>query len=227
MKHIKHIFFDLDHTLWDFETNSNKTFAYIFQKNNMDVNFNDFNKAYEPINTKYWKLFREDKISKADLRYFRLKETFDALNLDIEDKVIDVLSEDYITYLSKYNTLFDGALELLEYLQPKYAMHIITNGFEEVQFKKIENSKLAPFFDQIITSEKVGVKKPNPKIFKYALKKAKAQANESIMIGDNFEADILGAKNMGMHTIFCKFTESIATEEVITVSNLNQIKKYL
>jgi len=106
-------------------------------------------------------------------------------------------------------------------------MHIITNGFEEVQHRKLKNSKLLPFFDQIITSEKVGVKKPNPKIFQYALELSHAKSNESFMIGDNFEADILGAKNVGMHTIFCKFNGEIATEKVISISNLSQIKNYL
>ncbi len=123
--------------------------------------------------------------------------------------------------------LFDGAIDILSYLKPKYKMHIITNGFEEVQHKKMKNSDLLPFFDKIITSEEVGVKKPNPIIFNYALEKSEALPEESIMIGDNFEADILGAKNVGMYTIFCKFNGEVATEKVITVSKLGQIKNYL
>ncbi|MCK4562126.1 MAG: YjjG family noncanonical pyrimidine nucleotidase [Flavobacteriaceae bacterium] len=224
---IKHIFFDLDHTLWDFETNSNKTFEFIFQKNNIDIDINDFKEVYKPINAKYWKLFREDRVTKEELRYARLKDTFDLLRFETDESIIEILSEDYITYLSCYNTLFEGAIDVLTYLQAKYQMHIITNGFEEVQFKKLENSKLLPFFNQIITSEKVGVKKPNPKIFSYALDIANAKAKESIMIGDNFEADILGAKNAGMQTIFCEFNGEIATEKVITISKLSQLKNYL
>ncbi|MDH3321731.1 MAG: YjjG family noncanonical pyrimidine nucleotidase [Flavobacteriaceae bacterium] len=224
---IKHIFFDLDHTLWDFETNSNKTFELIFDRHKINVEFNDFKEIYKPINEKYWKLFREDKVTKADLRYSRLKEAFDLLNYEINDDIIDVLSEDYITYLSTHNTLFEGAIDILSYLQNKYQMHIITNGFEEVQFKKLKNAKLLPFFDQIITSEKVGVKKPNPKIFNYALNAANAKADESIMIGDNFQADILGAKSAGMHTIFCEFNGEVATEPVMSVSKLMQLKTYL
>jgi len=224
---IKHIFFDLDHTLWDFETNSNKTFEYIFKKNSIDVEINKFKEIYKPINAKYWKLFREDKVTKEALRYARLKEAFDLLKFETNDDVIEILAEDYITYLSSYNTLFDGALEVLTYLQVKYQMHIITNGFEEVQFKKLKNANLLPFFEQIITSEKVGVKKPNPQIFNYALGLTNATPKESIMIGDNFEADILGAKNAGMHTIFCDFNGEIATEKVLTVSKLVQLKNYL
>lgn len=227
MKNIKHIFFDLDHTLWDFESNSNKTFEFIFQKNKIDIDINDFKEIYKPINAKYWKLFREDKVTKEALRYARLKEAFDLLKFKTDDYLIEILSEDYITYLSNYNALFDGAIDVLIYLQAKYQMHIITNGFEEVQFKKLKNSNLLPFFNQIITSEKVGAKKPNPKIFSYALDIANAKAKESIMIGDNFEADILGAKNAGMQTIFCEFNGEIATEKVTTISKLVQLKNYL
>ena len=224
---IKHIFFDLDHTLWDFETNSNKTFAYIFERNGIRINFNDFMEVYQPINFRYWKLFREDKVSKADLRYGRLREAFDAIGFDTNDEMIHVLSEEYITYLADHNALFENALHVLDYLKPQYSMHIITNGFEEVQHRKLQNSNLLPFFDQVITSEKVGVKKPNPAIFEYAMELTGAGAHESVMIGDNFEADILGAMNVGMQAIFCKFNGEIATKEVPTVDNLIELKNFL
>jgi putative hydrolase of the HAD superfamily len=225
--HIKHIFFDLDHTLWDFEANSKKTFSYIFKKNGLEIEFNDFIEVYQPINHRYWKLFREDKVSKAQLRYGRLREAFQAIDFKSDDELIHLLSEEYITYLANHNALFENAIPVLEYLQPKYKMHIITNGFEEVQHRKLKNANLLPFFDKIITSEKVGVKKPNPRIFEYALDITGAVKGESVMIGDNFEADILGAKNMGMQVIFCKFNGESATEEVSSVDNLLELKKYL
>ena len=224
---IKHVFFDLDHTLWDFETNSAKTFALIFERNGLEVGFGDFMEVYRPINHKYWKLFREDKVTKKDLRYLRLKEAFDAVNYEISDELINLLSVEYITYLAQHNALFDNAIHVLEYLRETYQMHIITNGFEEVQLRKLRNSNLLPFFDKIITSEKVGVKKPNPKIFHYAMEMTGASSAESIMIGDNFEADILGARNVGMHTIFCEFNGEVATEEVATISNLIELKELL
>ena len=225
--HIKHIFFDLDHTLWDFEANSKKTFSYIFDKNGLEIKFNDFIEVYQPINHRYWKLFREDKVTKSQLRYGRLKEAFQAIDFKSDDELIHLLSEEYITYLANHNALFENAISVLEYLQPKYKMHIITNGFEEVQHRKLKNSNLMPFFNEIITSEKVGVKKPNPKIFEYALDITGAVNDESVMIGDNFEADILGAKNMGMQVIFCKFNGESATEEVSSVENLLELKKFL
>ena len=204
---IKHIFFDLDHTLWDFESNSKNAFEYIFNDKQIDVEIEDFSSQYRPINQKYWKLYREDKVSKEKLRYGRLKETFDILGYAINDDEINVLSEKYIENLSKFNKLFIGTIEILDYLKPKYNMHIITNGFDEVQHKKLANASILPYFEHIISSERVGVKKPNPKIFNYALEIANAKSKESIMIGDNFEADILGARGVGMNTIFCNFNK--------------------
>ncbi len=224
---IKHIFFDLDHTLWDFETNSAKTFQFIFDKNGIDVQLNNFLKHYEPINHAYWKQYREEKISKSRLRYGRLKDTFDCLNYTISDDKITLLSEMYIENLPNYNTLFDGAIELLNYLREKYQLHIITNGFEEVQLKKMKNSEIDYFFNQIITSESVGVKKPNPKIFKHSLALANAKPTESMMIGDNLEADIQGAQQIGMKTIFFNVHKKEISNTTIHVNNLLEIKQYL
>lgn len=224
---VKHIFFDLDHTLWDFETNSSQTFAFIFEKNGLGMDLVRFNEVYRPINQKYWKLYREDRVSKADLRYFRLRETFEALNEEVSDEMIHLLSEEYITYLTRHNALFANAIEVLSYLRERYRMHIITNGFEEVQHRKLQSSNLLPFFEQVITSEKVGVKKPDPRIFRYALEMSGAEPSESVMVGDNFEADILGARNVGMQTIFCEFNGEVATEPVPSIANLLEIKEFL
>lgn len=224
---IDHIFFDLDHTLWDFESNSNKTFSHIFQKNRLQVSLKDFLEVYRPINFAYWKLFREDKVSKPDLRYGRLKDSFDKIGADISDEVIELLSEEYIRYLADHNDLFEGALEILEYLQEKYTLHIITNGFDEVQHRKINQSGLSPFFRNIITSEAVGVKKPHPAIFEHALDTSGASAHSSMMIGDNYEADILGAKKVGMKTIFCQFNGELPKENEPTVTSLLQLKELL
>ncbi|RUA12883.1 MAG: noncanonical pyrimidine nucleotidase, YjjG family [Flavobacteriia bacterium] len=224
---IKHIFFDLDHTLWDFETNSGKTFEYIFKKYEVGADISEFMKVYKPINHNYWKLYREDKITKSKLRFGRLKDAFDKLNFEVSDELIDLLAEEYINYLPFNNALFEGAHEILSYLKPKYKMHIITNGFEEVQHKKMNNANLLEYFDKIITSEEVGVKKPNPRIFEYALEKAQALQEESMMIGDNFEADILGARNVGMQTIFCKFNGETSDDKTISVTRLSEIRQYL
>ncbi len=225
---IKHIFFDLDHTLWDFEKNSNLTFEQLFKVHNIQLELQDFLSEYSPINFNYWKLYRDEKVSKENLRYGRLKDTFDKLNYPISDDLIYLLSEEYINELPSNNYLFEGAIELLEYLQPKYELHIITNGFEEVQNLKLEKSGIKKYFNKIITSESVGVKKPNPRVFEFALEKASAKADNSVMIGDNLEADIMGALNCGISSIHFNLENLIFNGEKYTsVSHLLQIKQYL
>jgi len=224
---IKHIFFDLDHTLWDFETNSARAFDFIFNDNKVEVDLNSFLRVYTPINQKYWKLYREEKVSKPALRYKRLKETFDLLNYNISDDLINYLAIVYIDNLPNYNMLFEGTIEVLNYLSPKYEMHIITNGFEEIQTKKLKNSGIKQYFDKIITSESVGVKKPNPKIFDYALQSANAKAEHSIMIGDNYEADVQGALNMRMRAIFCNFEMQSVGENILSINHLIELKDHL
>lgn len=228
MKNIEHVFFDLDHTLWDFERNSELTFKKIFEDVDLKLDFNLFLETYIPINLEYWRLYREDKISKKDLRYYRLKTTFDKMKLEVSDDLINKLSVLYIDNLSDFNHLFEGTIELLDYLSSKYQLHIITNGFEEVQTKKMQKSYIYKYFKEVITSEAVGVKKPNPKVFNHAFKLAKANAENSIMIGDSFEADILGAESVGMEAIFCNFDDKeIDSKNFKTVKHLLEIKQYL
>ena len=227
INNISHVFFDLDHTLWDFDKNSALTFEKIFELNNINVNLDEFVEVYEPINFNYWKLYREEKIDKASLRYGRLKDTFNMLNMKIKTSMIYKLSDDYISYLSTFNHLFDGTIEILDYLHKKYKLHIITNGFKEVQQGKLNNAKIDKYFVTITNSENVGVKKPNPKIFKYALNAAKASQENSIMIGDNYEADILGALNYGVDAICFNYHNETLGKEVKQVNNLLQIKQYL
>ena len=228
MKQIQHVFFDLDHTLWDFEKNSDLTFQKVFLLNNIDINLASFLEVYKPINFEYWKLYREEKVTKESLRYGRLKKSFDAINYIISDDMINLIANQYIAFLADFNYLFDGTFEILDYLKDKYKLHIITNGFEEIQSKKMINSKIHHYFDKVITSESVGVKKPNAKVFNFALEAAKADKENSIMIGDNIEADINGALTVGMKAIHCNFeNEIIKSKNFISVTSLIEIKQYL
>jgi putative hydrolase of the HAD superfamily len=195
------IFFDLDHTLWDFEKNSGLAFNEIFIELNFPFSLDVFLKLYNPINHAQWKLYRENKITQEDLRFNRLNMTFEKLNYSASIGLIDKISEQYITYLSTFPHLFEGAIELLEALKSRFKLHIITNGFDKVQQFKIENSGIKSFFEFVFTAEKVGFKKPHPEIFIQSLKTVNTTAEASIMIGDSFEADILGALNQGMQAI--------------------------
>lgn len=228
MKHIiRHIFFDLDHTLWDFDKNSGLTFEKIFSQNNIEVETKDFLPIYEPINLRYWKLYREEKVTKSALRYGRLKEAFDGVGVTVSDDMIHHLSEAYIDNLSTFNHLFDGTFEILDYLKEKYTLHIITNGFEEAQEKKMTTSNIKKYFKTVTNSEMVGVKKPNPKIFNFALDLAKAKPIESIMIGDSLEADIEGAHKIGMDTIHFDYKDSHNSDSFKRITNLKAIENHL
>lgn len=229
MKEINNLFFDLDHTLWDFDKNSDLTFFKILKKNNLNIDVSKFLNSYHPINRKYWELYRENKVSKADLRYYRLSDTFKKLNYDINDDLINQLAIDYIEHLSDFNHLIPDTLIVLNSLKSNYRMHIITNGFKEVQKRKLEKSKLIQYFDSVTISEDVGVKKPHKLIFDHALTAANANVENSVMIGDNFNADILGALGVGMKAIYYDFhkTNEQERENLIIIKNLKELIKIL
>lgn len=227
MQHITDIFFDLDHTLWDFEKNSALTFKKILSENDVPVEFERFLAVYVPVNLEYWRLYREEKISKKELRYQRLAKTFKAIEFEASDELINLLSAQYIQYLSSFNHLFDYTEELLKNLHGKYKLHIITNGFREVQRKKIKASGISEYFEHIIDSESVDVKKPNPKIFNHALELANVAPENAIMIGDSFVADILGALEVKMHVIQVDFDKKYKHLLCPIVHHLNEIERFL
>ncbi len=227
IKDIKHVFFDLDHTLWDFDKNSALTFQKIFDIHNMDIDSAQFLSVYEPINLNYWKLYREEKINKPNLRYQRLKDTFDTIKFDVSDDTINQFSVDYITYLTTFNHLFEGTLDILNHLKPQYQLRIITNGFDEAQQKKMDNANISHYFATATNSEIAGVKKPNPIIFNYALDVANAKPKESIMIGDNIEADVQGALDVGLDAILFNYHKVQAEAHIKQISSLSDLKLYL
>ncbi len=224
---IEHIFFDLDHTLWDFDKNSSLAFEMIFKKFEIRVEHSSFLRVYQPINMKYWKLYREEQVTKEELRRQRLIEAFHILGERFSLEIIDKMAHDYIAFLPMNNHLIDGAQELLEYLNPKYDLHIITNGFKEVQNNKLSNSGIRHYFKTITNSEEAGVKKPNPFIFEHAIQVSGAKNSNSLMIGDNYEADILGAEALGLKTICFNYHQVSLPEQNLQVSALKQVKDYL
>ena len=227
-KHIvTDIFFDLDHTLWDFDKNSMLAFERVFKKHDINIEITDFIKEYEPINFNYWKLFREDKVTKIELRRGRLMDVFSIFNLNFNLENIDILADSYIEELPGDNHLFNGAEMILNYLSNKYILHIITNGFEEVQQGKMDHSNISHFFKTVTNSEMVGVKKPDPKIFYFALDLANATPENSVMIGDNYEADILGALSIGMEALCFNYHKEELKPHIKVIENLNAIKNYL
>lgn len=226
--HKTDIFFDLDHTLWDFDTNSANAFGSVFDSCQVPFALEEFLHYYVPINEKYWLEYSLNQVSQQELRLGRLRDTFEALNFESDLSTLEMFSEAYIQELPKFNELFEGTVEILEYLKSKYKLHILTNGFHEVQEKKITNSKIHTYFQTITNSEMAGVKKPDPLIFEYALKQAGTTSDRSVMVGDNLVADIHGARAVGMDAIhFNPLKAEGASSEVLSISCLLDIKRYL
>jgi putative hydrolase of the HAD superfamily len=206
MKNYKHIFFDLDHTLWDFETNSKTALREIYDENGLlelgVPSFEEFHEKYVPINDRYWARYHNGIVDKQKVRFGRFYDTLALFGLK-DDVLAERMAESYIVNSPRMTALFPDAVDVLVYLQNKqYKLHLITNGFAEVQWIKIEHSGLKPFFEHIIISEEVGTQKPDKAIFEIAMERAKALCDECLMVGDNYNTDIVGAKNAGIDQIF-------------------------
>ena len=225
-KHITDIFFDLDHTLWDFDKNSEMAFKNIFENDFPEIEIQDFMKVYVPINQAVWKLYQKDEITSNQLRYMRLKQSFDAINIDISDIQIENIAEEYIKLLPENNHLFEGTIEILDYLRQNYTLHIITNGFANVQDKKLNNSNIRKYFETITNSDNAGAKKPNPVIYDYSLNMANAKKETSIMIGDCLDADINGALDFGIDAVFVNYHNIDVDKNINQIKKLSELKNY-
>lgn len=231
MKNYQHLFFDLDHTLWDFEKNSRETLVEIYQifsLRNLGISYLQvFIQKYLEINDRMWEEFRLRKITRTELRVNRFAETLEIFKIHDFDLARNI-SEEYLNILPKKTNLFPYTHEILSYLKPKYKLHIITNGFEEVQYKKINNSKLNQYFKEIITSEKAESQKPDKKIFEYALNKAEANSAESMVIGDTLEVDIIGAREAGIDQVYFNPSNKKHQEKVTyEIAHLLELKGIL
>lgn len=231
MKHYKHIFFDLDRTLWDFDAAAEVAFERIYEKYDLKnrgiPSAHDFHEVYHPLNERLWELYRADKITKDFLNRTRFLKPLEHYGIH-DIALADHLSEDYVYWSPRIVRLIPGTMELLDYLKPKYHLHLITNGFQEVQDTKLSLSGLKPYFETLTVSEEVGVKKPNPEIFFYALRKVQATAEESLMIGDEMAVDIDGARAAGIDQIlFNPKGESVEGERTFEVCNLLEIKEII
>ena len=231
MKKYKHIFFDLDRTLWDFDAAAEVAFERIYEKYNLKSlgipSAHEFHEVYHPLNERLWELYRENKITKDDLNRTRFLRPLEHYGIhDVE--LADHLSEDYVYWSPRIVKLVPGTMELLDYLKPKYHLHLITNGFQEVQHTKLSGSGLKPYFETLTVSEEVGVKKPNPEIFYYALRKANATAEESIVIGDEMAVDIDGARAAGIDQIFFNPSgQPVEGKRTYEVKSLTEIMEIL
>lgn len=202
----KDIFFDLDHTIWDFDKNAQETLQELYYKYRFDKLIGKadpdlFIETYTTNNHRVWTLYHHGKIDKPTLRKLRFADTFTELGVD-PDLFPKAFEEDYLAICPTKTNLFPNAIETLEYLRSRYKLHLISNGFQEACKKKLTCSKLTPYFKTVVISELFGVNKPDARIFEHALQGGSAHKETSVMIGDNLDADVRGAQNAGIDAIF-------------------------
>ncbi len=226
----KHLFFDLDHTLWDFEANSRQTLAEIYSNLHLKERGVDdlerFNKCYLVHNEKLWDRYRKGFIKTEELRWKRMWLTL--LDFKIGDeKLAREMGILFLDLLPTRKLLFPHAIEILQYLaQKNYTLHLITNGFEKTQHAKLKNAGLDVFFTHVITSEGSNSLKPHKEIFDFALKKAKATAAESIMLGDDIDVDIAGARGAGLDQVYVNHLNKPlpASKPTYTIAHLKELE---
>lgn len=212
-----HVFFDLDNTLWDFDASSMLAFEKLYHHFHL-INYNiashiQFHDVYMGYNEKLWELYRQGSIDKAFLKKERFRLPLHDFGIDDEQLAYEI-GEFYTLCAPHLVALVPHAIELLDYLRPNYNIHLITNGFVEVQNVKIKESGIDRYIDTMTVSEEVGIKKPDPGIFTFAMTKANATAEQSLMVGDDLFVDVIPAKNVGMRQCFLN-RKNVKHNEVI------------
>lgn len=228
----KHLFFDLDHTLWDFDANARKTMEQLHIDFNLPEkgvhDFELFHKNYLAHNDRLWAQYRNGQIRQEELRLKRM--WLSLLDFNIDDEALALqMNELFLQLLPTRTLLFPDTVEVLQYLAQKdYRLHLITNGFDEIQHAKLKSSGLTPFFPVVVTSEGSHSLKPQKEIFEYALRKTGARVQESLMIGDALEVDVAGALNVGMDAVHVNYQQAAQDiRPTYTVHHLKELKNFL
>lgn len=230
MKKYQHIFFDLDHTLWDFDRNTSEAIAEIYKLFNFSkwpFTFNDFMKIFHEVNNYLWDRFNHGLIDRLELRNRRFNLILGKLGVD-DHEVPDGIGEKYLELAPVKPNVIPHTHEILEYLKPNYKLHIVSNGFDDVQHSKLKASRIHQYFDNIVTSDSSGHRKPQKGIFEFAIQEAGANKDNVLMIGDNLETDILGARNASIDHVFFN-PQRIEHSENVTyeIDSLKQIRNIL
>lgn len=200
----KNLFFDLDDTIWAFSHNARNTFEEVYRKYDFDRYFDSFDhyySLYQRRNAELWVEYAEGKVTKYELNRQRFFYPLHAVGVE-DESLAERFAEDFFAIIPTKSALMPYAKEVLEYLAPKYNLYILSNGFRELQSRKMRSAGVDGYFKKVILSEDIGVLKPWPEIFNFALSATQSELRESLMIGDNWEADIAGARGVGMHQVF-------------------------
>jgi len=231
MKSYSCVLFDLDHTLWDYETNAEETLKELYVRYRLEdrgvTSFRFFLETFRRINRDLWDRYDQGLIGQDVIRTERFDRVFRDAGLEEYRDAMD-FSVEYLKALPLKKNLLPDAREILEYLAPRYPITVVTNGFEEVQSAKIASSGIAPYFRHVVTSQRAGNKKPSPKIFEFALLQTGHAPEQAIMIGDNLQTDIAGAAAAGIDTIFYN-PEKISHSTTVTheIAALTELRRLL
>jgi len=232
MENIRHIFFDLDNTLWDYRRNAKITLTKLYEEFQIEekygYTFHQFYPYYYESNEQLWADFRDRKVTKEELRRRRFREAFQNMGIPDPDFSMEYESR-FVNEVTDTNYMVEGAEEILKYLKGKYELHILSNGFEEVTFQKINGCVIRNYIKTVMTAEGAGAPKPDPKAFQMAVEKARAKKEESIYIGDDWIADMMGATRFGMKAIFFNpLNENhLWVDEIPVIDKLIELKNYL
>lgn len=224
----KHVFIDLDDTLWDFHANARESLIEVFEQRKLEKYFDDFDhffQIYAKRNLELWELYGKGEVSKDYLQLERFRHPLVQVGVD-NDVLAEQIGTQFLDILPTKTILIPHAIELLEYLSPKYPLTIVSNGFVEVQYRKLRATNLEHYFSHVVLSEAAGALKPDKRIFEYALDLNNATSAETIMIGDSYEADIIGAQNAGIDQIFLDLGHS-KTKEIKTTFQINGLEEIL
>ncbi|WP_421828934.1 YjjG family noncanonical pyrimidine nucleotidase [Larkinella sp.] len=225
----KHLFFDLDHTLWDFDRNSTESIFELYEVFRLSeagiASADEFNRHFIAINNQLWSDFYNNRLSHTDIRKYRFRMVMDAVGVS-DHSVCDQMNEAYLQLLPRKPHLMESAADVLDYLKERYQLHVITNGFDEIQALKMASSGLTDYFQHIVTIQKAEAKKPESRIFEFALNVSGASLGESLMIGDNYEADVCGALNAGMDVVYYN-TASLPIEGTAPTYEIQHLKELM
>lgn len=230
-KNYKCVFFDLDHTLWDYETNSMLTLQELFVRHALESRgvtvFDEFFQKFRTVNLTLWEQYDTGRITSDVIRRERFKQILEAFGA-FDEQLSEELSAEYLTLCPTKCNLMPGAVETLEYLAAHYSLTVVTNGFEEIQNIKLSSGNLHQYFDHVITSQKAGHRKPSREIFEYALRVNGAVNADAIMIGDNLVTDIGGARNASIDAVL--FNPEMVSHSIdvhYEITDLSQLRQIL
>lgn len=231
MKKYKSVFFDLDHTLWDYDANSFETLAQLYLEHRINekvgIEFNHFHDSFQQVNLKLWDQYDRGFIDRDVIRHDRFKMVLSELGYE-DSNLAFRLGDHYAVLSPTKRNLIPNTVEVLDYLLEKYPLYLVTNGFEEMQSTKVESGGIRKYFKEVVTSEKAGYKKPDKEIFDYTLRLGGFEKEDAIMVGDNLLTDMAGAFNAGIDSVFYNPKREAHQESVtFEINSLLELKSIL